>query len=402
MKKALFIVGLLLLAGLVAWRTYRNLTRPAGPAGRESRQAAVAVVVEPVGRAAVRDVRRFTGTVVPNAQFHVAPKVAGRLERLMVNVGDAVTNGALIASLDSQEYSQQVEQARAELDVVRAAVADVRSALDIAARDLERAVELRRQQVASQAELDQAEALHRAAEARYAVALAQVQQREAALRASETRLSYTRIHAAWENGQGARVVGERFVDEGAMLRANDPIVSVLDVETVIVLVFVIERDYPHVRVGQPAVITADAHPGRTFTGQVLRMAPLLREASRQARVEIAVPNAARLLAPGMFVRADLVFAERDAATVVPVESLARRNGSAGVFLADPVTRTARYVPVTIGIVDGARAEVLEPPLEGLVVTLGQHLLEDGGAIVMPGAAGEPGGGQPRRADGERP
>jgi len=109
----------------------------------------------------------------------------------------------------------------------------------------------------------------------------------------------------------------------------------------------------------------------------------LKETSRQARVEVEIPNAARVLKPGMFVRAQLEFARHDEATVVPVVAVVRRNGKQGVFLADTGEMKARFIPVTVGIVDGELAEVVKPALSGMVVTMGHHLLEDGSAIRLP-------------------
>lgn len=386
MKRITVVVAVLLLLGFVGWRIWQKLAGEREAAQpRQARGATVAVVVEPVRRQTIRDVRAFTGTIEPKTQFVVAPKVAGRLEKLEVNIGDEIKSGDPIALLDSQEYGQQLEQARAELDVARANVMDSQSTLDTAARDLERVKELRKQKVASEAEMDQAEAQYRAAQAKHEVALAQVKQKEAALKASEVRLSYTRIVASWDSGAGTRVIGERFVDEGAMLGANQPIVSILDIDTVIAAIFVIERDYPYVRTGQSVTITTDAFPGRDFAGTVARKAPLLKESSRQARVEVEVANADRLLAPGMFVRAEIQFAAHDNAVVVPMAAVVRREGRSGVFLADPTALKARFVPVTVGIAAGETAEILDPPLDGQVVTLGQHLLEDGSAIVLPDA-----------------
>jgi multidrug efflux pump subunit AcrA (membrane-fusion protein) len=130
------------------------------------------------------------------------------------------------------------------------------------------------------------------------------------------------------------------------------------------------------------MITTDAFPARTFSGTVVRKAPLLKESSRQARVEIEVPNPERLLAPGMFVRAEIQFAAHDDATVVPAGAVVRRNEQSGVFLADATALKARFVPIAVGIVNAQLAEVLAPVFEGRVVTLGQHLLEDGAAIVL--------------------
>jgi RND family efflux transporter MFP subunit len=274
-----------------------------------------------------------------------------------------------------------MEQARAELEVALANVADIKSTLDVATREFDRSKALREKQVISESDIEQAEAQYRAAQARYAVAQAQVKQREAAFKTAEVRLSYTQISVSWDDGSPKRMVGERLVDQGAMLRANDPIVSVLDIDTVLAVVYAIEKDYPHLKEGQSVSITTDAFPGEIFTGKVVRKAPLLRETSRQARVEIEVANADRRLAPGMFVRVAVQFDEVANARVVPLNAVVRRDDKNGIFVVDTTTKTARFVPVTIGISTPHKCEIKNGGVDGLVITLGQHLLEDGNSIT---------------------
>ncbi len=390
MKKVIVITLVALFAGLLGWRIYSRVREGrADPVQRVQR--AVAVEVRPIARRTIRNTAVLTGSLLPRSRFNAAPNVAGRLEKLLVNIGDEIESGDLIAVLDGEEYFQQVAQARAELDVSRANLADAESALGLATRDTDRVRELHGQGIASDAELDEAEARLRVAEARVQVARAQIAQREAALRSAEVRLAYTRIHAAWKDGEGPRLIGERFVDEGATLRANDPVVSVVDTAVMLAVVYVIEGDFPAIRPGQPVELTVDAYPGRRFSGRVARRAPVLDEASRQARVEIEVPNPDRTLAPGMFARVGIEFDQRPEALTVPQAALVRRNGTQGVFLADRETLTARFVPVETGITSDGHVEVVSPEIEGEVVTLGHHLLEEGGPITLANPGGAAGG-----------
>jgi len=303
-------------------------------------------------------------------------------------VGDPVKSDQLIAQLDDDEYAQQVEQARAELAVGQANVAEAKSALDLAKRELERVTALHEKKMASDSEKDEAAARYTAAEAKQRVALAEVSRREAALKAAEVRLSYTRIQVSWEEKDASRVVGERYVDEGEMLRANDSIVSILDNSVMVATIDAIERDYTKLSVGQQATVTTDAFPGRQFTGIIVRIAPLLKETSRQARVDIEMPNSKQELKPGMYVRVRIEFDSHEDATAVPFSALARREGTQGVFLVDKDGRKADFVPITVGISEGDLVEVLDPPLEGSVVTMGHHLLESGGAIRLPESSPE--------------
>ncbi len=386
MRKILLVL-ILAGAGWIGWKVYQRVFGEGAAGEQRPRNVAVAVEVAPVRVASIRDVGSFTGTLQAESRFEVAPKTSGRLERLAVNIGDRVKRGDLIAALDDDEIVQQLDQVRAELAVARANLKEAESNLENVRRESERVRSLREKKIASQSELDDANAALEAADAREKVALAQVNQREAAVKAAEVRLSYTRILADWKDGSDERVVGERFVDEGAMLSANAPIVSILDIGRLIAVIQVIERDYSKVRIGQEAIVSTDAYPGRTFLGRIVRLAPLLRETSRQARVEILLDNPEGLLKPGMFVRVEIEFEEHRNVTVVPASAQAKREGEPGVFTADLDAMTARFVPVLFGISNGGFTEVLDPSdLAGHVVTLGQHLLEDGSTIVLPGNA----------------
>jgi RND family efflux transporter MFP subunit len=292
--------------------------------------------------------------------------------------------------LEDDEYGLQSQKARAELKVSRASLEEARSSMEVARRELERVKTLYDKDIAAEAEYDLARERFVAAKARHEVAMAQLDQQQAELREAEVQLSYTRIKATWDEGEqggGNRVVGQRFRYEGSMLSPNTPIVSILDINNLLAVVHVIERDYPKVRPGMQAKITTDAFPDSVFTGTVVRIAPRLEETSRQARTEIEIPNSNHMLKPGMFVRVEMTYGVHEDASVVPAQSLARRDGSQGVFLADTQAMTAQFVPVKVGITSGGRTEILEPELSGLVVDLGQHLLEDGAPIKL-GEEGE--------------
>jgi len=381
MKKSLITFIVLAGLGLLGWQAYKKIASRQGP-DPHRRNAPVAVEVMPVKIATIQEVGSFTGTLYPLSSFVLAPKIAGRLEKIMVHIGDTVKSGQLVAVLDDDEYRQQVSQARAELEVAQAMLQERKSTLENARREYERTVELRKKKIASESQLDAADSEFLTHQAELKVATAQVSQKEAALNMANVRLSYAQIQVPQNHTTADRVVGERFVDEGAMLAPNTPIVSILDIGKLIAAIYVIERDYPKIRPGLEAMISTDAFPGRTFTGNVIRIAPLLKEQSREARVEIEIPNPLTLLKPGMFARVQIQFEQHENATVIPTAALVKRNGTQGVFLADLAEKKARFVPVTVGIISTGQAEVLDPPLSGAVVTLGHHLLEDGAAIIL--------------------
>jgi len=383
MKKFFSVLLILAVVVMAVWQVYKRIAA-SGDKEKLGRSAiSVAIETTLIRKDVIRDIGTFTGSLIPKSQFIVAPKVAGWLQKLLVNVGDTVHQNQTIAILDDEEFTQQVEQARAELQVTKANAENCASDLDLAQREYERMKALREKQIASASELDESEAEFNACQTRLKVSLAQVAQKEAQLAAADLQLSYTRVKAFWENGDEARVVGERFVDEGALLQVNQPIVSILENKPLTAVVYVVERDYPKIKVAQQSVVTTDAYPDRAFTGSIVRIAPLLQESSRQARVEIEIPNSDQLLKPGMFVRVRIEFVSHDNATLIPLTALVERNGRQGIFIADPDNLKARFVPVTVGIINDELAEVLEPDISGLAVTMGNHLLEVGSAITLP-------------------
>ncbi|UCH23031.1 MAG: efflux RND transporter periplasmic adaptor subunit [Deltaproteobacteria bacterium] len=394
MKKLSIILIVIAVAGIIGWQVYQKASVPSKSSDR--RDKAIPVELTPIKKITIRDIGRFTGTLYPRSQFVVAPKIAGRLEKLWFNIGDSVAPGQLIAVIDDAEYLQQVDQARAELEVSKALIEEKQSDLEVQKREFDRITALRRKKIVSASELEIAEAQYRSKLAQYKVAQSQIVQKEAFFKAAEVRLSYTRTRVPKYQNHGQWVVGERYVDEGAMLAANTPIVSILEIGTLIAVIHVIERDYPKIHPQLEAVVSTDAFPERTFYGKVVRISPLLMEKSREAKVEIEIPNDQRLLKPGMFVRVLIGFEAHENATVVHITALVKRNGRRGVFVVDRQEKKARFVPVDLGIVNGTLGEILNPQLSVAVVTLGHHLLEDGVKILLSNEL--PGNDRPRRFD----
>ncbi len=383
-KNAILTVLAILILGFLGWEIYHRAVASGGNPAAGQRGVSVAVEIGPIERGSIKDMGQFTGTLIPKSNVTVAPKISGKLNQLLIDIGDPVRRGQLVAVLEDEEYQQQMLQAEADLRVARANLEEARSSLEISKRDLERAKTLHEKGIQSDSQLDAVVAQHDAQNARYEVAMAQLANQEAALESAKVRLSYTRIRASWEKGSDTRYVGERFVDEGAMLSPNTAILSIIELRPITAVVHVTDRDYFRLQTGQKAEITGSAFPGEVFSGRVVRIAPLLKETSREARVEIEIENPKELLKPGMFITTQIEFASRGEATIVPLSALVNRAGQQGIFLADIENKKALFRPVKVGIVEGERAEILDPPLgSGYVVTLGHHLLEDGTAIVLP-------------------
>lgn len=385
MRRILFpTLAAVALCGLAALIVWRLLQDDGASVGRAGMVRAVPVEVADVVRGPIQDVRMFSGTLIPRYEFIVAPKVSGRVVSVKVDIGDRVERGQIVVELDDDEHVQAVAEAQAELEVAKASLALARSALEVTQSDYDRVLMLQERNIASGAEVDVAEANRKARLAQIEVAEAEVTRAEAALGSSRIRLGYTSVAATWSDGSDApRIVSQRFVDEGATVAANAPIVTVVDLSIVRAILFVTERDSARLTVGQQATVENDAYPGETFEGRVIRKAPVFEAASRQVRVEVEIPNPDGRLKPGMYVRARVILAELEDAWIVPLAALTRRDGGEGVFVVDPAEQTVQFMPVRVGIVAGERVQVLADLLGGPVVTLGQQLLQDGTTIRLP-------------------
>lgn len=381
------VLLLLAVAATTGWLIYRRLQAEdrEGAAERRAGSTAAPVEVAPIEHGPIELRRTFIGALEAPAEFVVAPKVGGRVERLAVDLADPVTRGQVVAWLDDDEFVQAVTQAEADLAVAKANLAEATSALAIAKRGLQRVETLRERGVASEQQFDVAQADAMAKEARLAVANAQVTRAEAALESARIRLGYTKVTAGWTGGDDQRVVAARHVEEGDTVAANAPLLSIVELDPLNAAIFVTERDFARLKPGQTAALSTDAYPGETFTGTITRIAPVFRAATRQARVELAVPNPGQRLKPGMFARASVVLRRVEDATIVPYRALTTRRDRDGVFLVADDGKTVSWCEVTVGIRDGERVQVEGVPAAGRVVTLGQHMVDDGSPITIPHA-----------------
>ncbi len=380
MRKALFALVFAAAAVALGWAIKVRLdARAAG--GRATERGPTPVEVAPIEIGPIEDRRLFSGSLEAIAEFVVAPKVGGRIERILVDLADTVTRGQVVAELEDDEFQQAVKQAKAEVAVATANEEEAVSRLAIAERALDRQKGLRARGVSSDQEFDAAEAERLERTAALAVAKARVLRANAEYESAKIRLGYTRVRATWTDGKDERVVAYRVVDAGETVGPNAPLMSVVELDPINAVIYVTERDYAALRPGQTVELATDAWPGRTFPGTVARVAPVFRQSSRQARVEVSVKNPAGELRPGMFVTATATLGRATDATIVPLAALESRGGEIGVFVIDGAT--ARWRVVEPRIRDGERVQITGDGLTGRVVTLGQQLLTDGSRISIP-------------------
>ena len=340
------------------------------------------VEVVDIAQGPITLLRTFNGTLEAKAEFVVAPRIGGRVERLAVNLADKVTRGQVVAELDNGEYIQAVAQANADLAVAMADLEEAKSSFKIASREFERVQTLKKRGVASDTQLDIIMADQAAKQAQLEVAKAHVTRAEALLETANIKLGYTKVKADWHGGDDQRLVAERYIDEGHTVSANTSLLLIVELAPITGIIYVTEKDYARLQSGQIAELSTDAYPGETFEGRIDRISPIFRKETRQARVELIIENPEFRLKPGMFIRTTVKLDSVNNATIIPEAALTSRDDQPGVFWVNEEKNTVSWVPVQVGIRQSGKIQIEGNKLLGRVVTLGHQLIDEGSAIII--------------------
>jgi len=345
----------------------------------------ISVEIAKVKVGSVQETLGYIGSLLPRTSVRIFSKVEGRIERIFVNVGSRVKEGDLIARIEDEEIAEEVREAEALLRVAQATLKGKEAEMKNVERQLERSKRLFKKNFISRQDLDTVETQHYSAAAQTELARARVAQREAALENARIRLRNTEIRSPITG-----YVWKKPMDRGAIAKTNistDPIVRLVEIDPVITLISVVEKDYRKMKPGLTATIRVDAYPGRTFTGKVARISPVLDADTRTADVEIEIPNSGKELKPGMFARVEIVAQKRHGALLVPEGALLKVGEVHGVFKLRGKGSTVKLVPVKTGLSHKGWVEVQGPLKSGdRVVTLGSGLLRDGQGVKVIEAA----------------
>jgi len=365
-------IGLILAMG-VAVIGYRELSSGIGkkPARRTAVTREIPVKLAPVKRGSIAYTLHTSGDVFPLMQVDVVSRISGYVERINFQIGDRVTAGQVVATIDPREQQHRVEEDDAAVRVAQATLREKESQLLDAEKQLERARLLRQKDFISSQELDAAETRVQTTRAQKDLAQAQLAQKQATLAQSRYQLNLTRIQAPFSG-----VVTRRLVDPGAHVSSSMTILTIAVPDPLKVIVQIPEKDVNLVRVGMMARLQVDAFPGRTFEGKIAHLNSALDASSRTLMAEIHIPNPQRFIKPGMFARVSLVLAEKKDSLLVPEEAVIEEDGKDFVYtVADG---KARRLPVASGWKQDSFVAIDRGLEEGIpIVVAGQHRLKPG-------------------------
>lgn len=282
----------------------------------------------------------YTANVEAYAKNNIAPQSPSRIQKIYVEVGDFVRAGQIVAKMDEVSLNQ--------------------SKLSMANDSLEysRIKKLYEQGGVSKSDFD-------AMELKYNVTRSQY----------KNLLENTILRSPVSG-----VITARNYDQGDMY-GGAPIYVVEQITPVKLYVGISEMDYTRVKKNDTVTLTADALPGKTFTGRIARIYPTIDAATHTFTAEVNVANGDRLLRPGMYARVTVNFGSNHS-IVVPDDCVVKQQGSGvrSVFVLQ-ADNTVKEVVVTLGRHFGTEYDILSGVAEGdKVVVKGQASLKNGSKV----------------------
>jgi len=317
--------------------------------GKEERpQSAVPVRVQTAQISEFRDIIEALGTAQANESIVVTTQAQDIVMAVHFDDGDVAKAGDLLVELDSRE-----EQAR---------VQELKFRLAEANRQYQRLVDLRRQNAASQQQLEAQDVL--------------VKEIIAGLEVAETQLAQKRIIAPFSGR-----LGIRHVSVGSLVSPGEQITTLDDVTPIKLDFNVPELFFASLREGQTVAARSGAYPGEEFRGEIRSIDSRVDPLTRSILVRAILPNTDNKLRPGMLLRVNLLRSV-DETMILPEKAIVPINDRNFVYVIDK-DQIARQVPVTLGRRKPGIVEVLEGINPGdQVVTEGMVRLRDGVAVTV--------------------
>ncbi|MEM7474437.1 MAG: efflux RND transporter periplasmic adaptor subunit [Planctomycetota bacterium] len=383
------------------------------------------VIVDTVVEKSVNSGYRVVGSVQPLRTSMIGVAVGGRVEKFLVDVGHRVKEGQILAELRTGTLQIEKAAAEAELELYKQQLAEVvngsrpeeiaeaeanlqgaKAAMEIAASQLKRLEQIAVSGAATQTDLE--DARERASRTRFAynaskalyariaagsrteqiaASKAQVSLQTQRLKLIEDRIRLHSLRAPF-NG----FVSQEFTEVGAWISSGDPVVEIIQMDTVEVQA-PITADYAvKLNVGETVRVDFSQLPNRLFTGTVDRIVPKADPRARTFPIFVRLENEFRgdlpLLLSGMLARVDLPAGSARSLPLVPKDALVLANGKREVFVVEPDKDNPKYgvvkrVPVELGVAMEEMIQVNAKLRAGQpVVVVGNERLADGDRVAL--------------------
>ncbi len=375
------VCSLIVLGGaFVAGWLPRHRARAALEA--ETKESEVAVlrvaVVTPKAIASDRAIA-LPGSIQPLEETVVYPRASGYVRRWVVDIGDKVKEGALLAEIDTPELDQQLAQARAQLAQAEAGLVQAQANAAYSKTNEARYERLAPAGVASQQELDKEKAQATVDEANVNVAKANAAAQQANIDRLVQLKAFAHVTAPF-----AGTITARTIDRGALVTAGTatPLFKLSANDPVRVFVQVPQDAAPGVRIDVAAKVNVREFAGRVFEGKVAHAAGALDPTTRTMTTEVRVPNPNGELLAGMYAQVSLTLPTPHRVFEVPATAL--MNDSKGLRVAVVgAGGTIHLVPVAVERDTGPTVEIASG-LDGSekVVKIGSADLVEGRTVEL--------------------
>jgi RND family efflux transporter MFP subunit len=335
-----------------------------------------------------------SGTLAADEQAELGIKVAGRIERMYVEIGDRVRRGQPIARLVPTDLELRVQQADTALQQARtrlglppggpdrmvppeetAVVKQAAANLKQASLTRDRMARLLQEQLIPQQDFDAAEAAWSVADARYQEAIEEARTRQALLsqRRSELAIAQRQLLDSIVTAPFDGMIRERLVSTGDYVPVGAPVAVLVRVHPLRLRLAVPEREAAGITPGLPVRLTVEGDPA-TYQGRVARLSPAISEENRTLLVEAEVPNQDGRLKPGSFAQAEIVIEAAEPAVLVPASAIVTFAGIEKVIgvedgkAVEKRVQTGRRAGDRVEIVDGVKAGDAIVAVPGNLVT----------------------------------
>ena len=343
--RAKILIGAVLLVLITAGTvTFLNRKSESDALAKETEAVSVptVAVVQPTSEPG-NDELVLPGNLLAFEESPIFARTNGYLLRWYKDIGSKIQKGELLAAIDTPEVDQELSQARASREQIKAA-------LGLAKISADRWANLRKSDSVSQQEADQQAS-------GYQQALANLAAADANVRRLEQLESFKNVYAPFSG-----VLTRRNVDPGALINSGagatgKELFDVARVDPLRVYVSVPQAYAPNIRAGMKASVTLQEFPGQKFVGTVARTAEAIDPATRTLNTEVDVPNKDGKLLPGSFGQVHFATGTSVPRITIPVNAMLFRAEGARVAVVDKDNKV-HLRPISIGRDFGATLEIL--------------------------------------------
>jgi len=320
-----------------------------------------------------------TGTLAPNREARIGPKVEGRIEKIFVDEGDRVKKDQPLLKLEQDTYTIARNEAEAAFRTAQARLEKAQLDLKNITKDYKRLSKLWSEKVVSEQRYDKVETEYTTARAELKLARARVKEVEANLAMAKQNFKDTITYAPFSG-----FIVKKLMEEGEVsnwVSYKWEVLHLVDISKVKLECPIAETKISFLYPGKEVRIEVDAYSKENFTGGITTINHQVDPQSRTFIIKIEIPNESFRLKPGMFARIKIAKRERKGVLQIPKEALLVKGGKHIVFkIADGLARSQE---IKLGISDGRWVEVVEGlKEEELIVVDGLYALKEGTKVKI--------------------